>query len=155
LRLRVQARCAEAHFLLQYLNRLPPNRFSKALHHLDAAISVACQLAPATLAQQQLRIPRQIAGHPLPLHQPTSRSGRAFPFGESIGSLKREVRAVLCEDWQGFDLRSAQLAICAADWGVAEVQAFLSAGGNIWASLFASFNWPPDDAVKAIFKACV
>ena len=153
LRLGAQAGCSEAYTLLQYLNRLSPHRFTKALHHLDATIRVVCQLAPEPIVQQQLRILRHIVGQPLPLYKPTDRSVRVFPFGESIASLKREVRAVLCQDWQGYDLRSAQFAICAADWGVAEIQAFLRDGGNIWASLFAYFNWTPDEAIKRIFKA--
>jgi hypothetical protein len=155
LRFGSQAGCPEANALIQYLNLLSPHRFTKALHHLDATIAVACQLAPDILAQQQLRILRHIAGQPLPLYQPTDRSVRVFPFGESIVSLKRDIRAVLCQDWQGFDLRSAQLAICAADWGVTEVRDFLESGGNIWTNLFTYFNWTPDDTVKTVLKAAL
>lgn len=150
-----KAGCREAGEMLAYMNGLPPHRFTKAMRHIDEAIVAAARLENEIVAMQQLRILRHIASQPMPFYGPVDRSCRIFPFEECIPSLKRSIRAILCQDWINFDLCSAQLAICAAEWQVEAVQTFLRGNGNIWQELFRFFGWAEDSHIKGIFKSAL
>jgi hypothetical protein len=160
------------HDLLAYMNSLPPHRFTKTLDHLPAA-SAAVESAmiawhererrrgyPAEQLEERLKIAERlrlrqysllcaVAEQPQPFYKPVAHSARIFPCNESVLSLMRQVRAAMIPDWVGFDLRSAQLAICAVTWGVRPLQSFLESHRSIWDELGAG----ADESLKAACKS--
>jgi hypothetical protein len=150
-----QAGCEEARVLLDYLNHLPSNRFQKMLSHIDEAVLESFKIDNELVRTRQMNILRAIVDQPLPLYRPTSRSVRLFAYNECVALLKGSIRDVLVQDWQGFDLRSAQLAICAREWPVEAVQRFLEARGSIWNSLYEHFKIEPNQEAKDTFKTAL
>jgi hypothetical protein len=146
------AGCVEARRLLAYMNGLPPHRFARMLRHLPEARAVAAATPQPLIRMRQLSLLRAIQDQPQPFYTLAAKSPRIFSFNESLLRLKREVRKVLTQDWVSFDLRSAQLAICAMEWDVPDVQAFLAAGRSIWDEFYAYFHVERDADLKDACK---
>ncbi|HEU4326501.1 MAG TPA: hypothetical protein VFS21_25390 [Roseiflexaceae bacterium] len=94
-----------------------------------------------------------IRSQPVPFVRPSARSARLSPVGASWAALKREVYRELTVGWDKLDLRAAQLAIVARLWGVAELETFLAAGGNVWVRLLGDLGLQP--TAKAALKEAV
>jgi len=147
-----EAGCKEARDLLKQLNLQPPHRFTKVIdRHWDAAMVEVGKIENEVVAIQQMRILRFIRSSPIPFYKPVGKSVRIFPLVTSIVSLKREVREILTQDWTGFDLRSAQLAIIGHDWDIPSLQAVLKAG-SFWNLMFEYFDQEKDENLKGIIK---
>jgi hypothetical protein len=168
------ATCAVAQQLLDYLNIQSPNRYTHTLQHLPEARAAVERLTDERKARalkiddpvrrrvaldiaerlrvRQLTLLHAIYDQPQPFYKPTERSVRIFPANECILRLKREVRRVMLQDWMGFDLRSAQLAIIARVWEVHPVQAFLARDRSIWDEFAAYFHVELDGTLKDACK---
>jgi hypothetical protein len=149
-----QAGCAEARDVISYMNALPSNRFAKLIQAMPAAYQAAQSIEREETRAWQLSILNAICDQPVPVYGPSARTVRVFAFNNGLSWLKRDIRQILIRGWNALDLRSAQLAICAKEWSVVEVQAFLA--GNppqtIWDMLFEYFGRVPDRTMKEVFK---
>lgn len=95
---------------------------------------------------------RAFEDQPQAFYQPVEKSVRVFPTSSGLLTMKKEVRRLLTSDWAEYDLRSAQLAICAALWQVDSVRVFLKEGGHIWQSLFEHMGLDYERADRDMIK---
>ena len=116
--------CSEAWEVLNYLNNLAPNRFTKILSHLEEAVKEA---ASHRDSKNQLTLLKMIEHQSKPYYKPVSRSTRIFSMNASILRLAGPVRRILTQDWVQADLASCQLAVVSATWddGIAAVKDYL------------------------------
>lgn len=147
------AQCAEAREILDYLNNLPPNLFTKMaqLNH-EAAMAVAESLDNLRAREQQRGYLKHIYEQPQPFYEPSSKGNTARLFGvsSSLTALKRDVRNAWINGWHKADLRSAQLAINARLWKVVEVEEFLAKQEmTIWESLYQHYDLSGEDTQRA------
>ncbi|MEI6492601.1 MAG: hypothetical protein WCO94_08640 [Verrucomicrobiota bacterium] len=149
--LQALAPCEEAREILDYLNHLPPNLFSGILRNYHAALQVAQALENENARRQQLRILKAINEQPQPFYAASGNANtdRIFGIGDCLTGLERNVRRALTADWQEGDIKSSQLAICAAAWNVEVVQDFLRDGGSVWKNLFEWFEFDTAEGAKA------
>ena len=138
--------------LLEYLNNLPPHRFTVALRHLPEAMMAATRI---TDAENQLNLLTALRDHAQPFYVPSENTTRVFAIGANINGLERNVRAVLTQDWITADLRSAQLAIVAKVWGLPELDAYLRSGRSIWPELCSAIGLSLTTDNKQIVKNCL
>lgn len=141
--------CPQTQALRNYMNTLPPNRFTSALKHLPQAIEVASTLKDA---DNQLNLLMSIRDQAQPFYSASPKTTRIFSMNESMLRLHRDLRKVLTQDWMTADLRSAQLAIVAKVWDRPEVEAYLRSGQSIWRDLcdHMGLDFTPDN--KALVK---
>ncbi len=164
--------------VLQYLNNLPQNGFTKTLVHMSRAYdmasdfpdqpepdpchwnshsgpsSLSASMSPREVAYRTLR---EIEENPKPLYEPGVRTARITPTGLNLTNIDSRIRRELTSKWVEYDLKSAQLAINCKDWGVPGVCAFLESGGDVWRDI-ASHAFPdlPFDAdFKGVIKEAV
>lgn len=147
------ADCAKTRQLLAYMNTLPSNRFMRIVQYIPKAVLAAFEIDHELVRMQQMSLLRAIRDEPKPFYKPTGKSVRIFPSTESMLMLKRELRAILTQDWMSFDLRSAQLAICARDWQVEEILIFLEQSLNDGPTIWDEFAAYLHTACTPPFKA--
>lgn len=153
--------------LMEYLNNVPIRQFTAVIDaNYEAALAKANSIADPVKREVQVDILHQLKEDAKPLYQPSQygHTVRLFPYNRSIPMLKRTVRETLCQGWSKYDLRCAQLAICAANWKVPEVTRFLQSGQSIWQELFHHLGLDyglkqtdPDlfEDYKKVIKDCV
>ncbi len=124
--------CAETKLLLNYLNALPPHRFTIALKHLPEAREAASRLKDA---DSQLNLLKAIGDYAQPMYKPADKTTRVFTLRESVLRLHRDLRKIMTRDWVTADLRSAQLAIVAQVWGIPTLTDYLQSRRSIWSDL--------------------
>ena len=137
--------------LLTYINAVPANRFTTAVSkHMQAAKDHASTLNDA---DNQLRILQSIEAQPVPVYSASPKTVRVFSSNESLLSLYRSLRKILCQDWITADLKSAQLAIVARLWNIPSITTYLATcTGSIWKSIADECEIPYDDDTKAAIK---
>jgi hypothetical protein len=151
--------------LLEYMNNLPTNCFSKIIEaNFDETLIAASKLQDPLSQRVQVEILLTIKDELRPLYKPSIKGNtvRIFPFNASIPMLRRDLRKKLCKGWYEFDLANSQLAIIGKTWNVPEVQDYLLANRKIWVELFANFGIDatqlklksPDkyESIKKVFK---
>lgn len=159
-----QAQCQEAKNILEYLNNLNSNRFTKLTFNFDSAfrqaqlyiqeaeeykkkhppkrnksLSFAQQLMTEDSERKYvMRNLNAVISQIQPFYKPSTKEKtvRIFSLSSSILTLPRRVRKAMTEGWWNFDLRSSQLAICAKEWKVPLVMEFLKTRQSIWTVLF-------------------
>ncbi|NTU81115.1 MAG: hypothetical protein HGA45_17325 [Chloroflexales bacterium] len=121
------------------------------------AVAVALQLESPASRIRSLGILLAMRVQPLQYFTASrhNKTRRIFPANAGLGMLPRAVSEVLIQDWCDFDLRYAQLAICARLWQVPEVLAFLEQGGQIWDALLTYLGWPLDAGHKKPVKTAL
>lgn len=140
--------------IIDYQNGLAPHAFSRAVKtHLAEAVSVAESLPDSVSRQRALTYLARIAVRPKPLLRAVADSPRPFGTGMSLLGVKSSVRRVLTQGWVDYDLKNAQLAIVAREWGIEELQAFLASGQSIWSFLTESLDVPA--SAKPVLKTAV
>jgi hypothetical protein len=126
------------------------------VQYIPKAVLAAFEIDHELVRMQQMSLLRAIRDEPKPFYKPTGKSVRIFPSTESILMLKRDLRAILTQDWMSFDLQSAQLAICAREWQVEEILLFLEhglkGGPSIWDELAAYLHATCTPQLKAACK---
>ena len=133
----------EAKDLLEYMNNLPTNSFSKVITaNFNSTFLAASNIENTLIRDIQLNILLSIKDDLQPLYKPSvgGNTVRIFPFNYSIPMLKRELRKQLTKGWYEFDLANSQLAIVGKTWNIKEVQDFLLEGRKIWNELFTHFG---------------
>ena len=144
--------CPQTRLLLEYMNSLPPNRFTSALRHLPEAMAAAEGLADA---ENQLNLLKAIRDHAQPFYVPTDKTTRIFSLRESVLRLHRSLRKIMTKDWVTADLKSAQLAIVASVWGVPSLTEYLSSGKSIWPDLCQHMGLAYTDEAKSVVKGAL
>lgn len=144
--------CPQTRLLLDYMNSLPPNRFTAALSHLPEAIAAAEGLADA---ENQLNLLKAIRDHAQPYYVPTDKTTRIFSLRESVLRLHRSIRKIMTQDWVTADLKSAQLAIVASVWGVPSLSDYLVSGRRVWPDLCQHMGLAYTDDDKAVVKGAL
>jgi hypothetical protein len=140
----------EAGFILNYLNTLPHNLFSKILPNEAAARAVIVATKTGRGRQQAEAYLRGTMREPQPFYRQSGGEGdRLFGIGGCLPMLSSAVRATLAPDWREADIKYSQLAICAWQWKVKEIEAFLAGGGNVWDELRGRMQIPKDLWVEA------
>ena len=145
--------CDDAYNLLKYLNNQDGNRFTKLHNNMQAACDYANALEEPSRTRQLLNL-AEIRLQAQPFYKASSkgRTVRAFTIGQSILSVKTEIRHILCAEWIELDLQSCHLAICGSEWKIPEVQVFLLSGESIWSSLAECLNLVLTPEIKDILK---
>jgi hypothetical protein len=156
-----KADCQEIREILMYLNSLPQNLFTTVVkENFERAVLVAKAIKKPRSREYQLRLLHNIRDQPQGFYAPSKwgRTVRIYELGGGITNLKGDVRCALTAGWHEADLRSSQLAICAKQWGVPEVQEFLGKGRiSIWDTLGAHLNLNSDELIEAkpFFKVAI
>jgi hypothetical protein len=151
------AHTKESQRVLQYMNALPSNLFTRivAQNYADA-LAKAQELYIYDNEEKFLhnaRVLHRVLHQVQPFYQPSEHSDRIFPFNESMLMLSKEVRQALTRGWIEFDLRSAHLAINARLWDAPIVNAFLATGKSIWFALIQdTYGMMMNDELKSFFK---
>jgi hypothetical protein len=144
--------CDEAWDLLKYLNtQESSNRYTSILKNYPVALEAVRKL-PEPIKTQQAQILHDIKDQAQPFYAAKDNTLRVFSIGNSILTLKSEIRHVLCGDWTEVDLQSAHLALAAAEWGIPEISNFLRTGVSIWASLAQYLNMELTPVLKGFLK---
>lgn len=134
--------------LLQYLIQVgmdkKSQRFTPDKEDVDRAFRKATSWTKPGRRFNALDQLMAIQNDPVPRYKP-SYSGdtvRVFTAGHSLCTINKELRRILHPDWIELDLKSAQLAIVAEDWGVDRVKTFLrDSEKDIWRDLYDFMEW--------------
>lgn len=165
-----EAHCEDARLIMTYLADRPIEKYAIQVElYMDQAIAAlsrqyvdktdkfALTERAKALAQLDvcLRQLRQLELNPTAVVAPSKagRTARLQPQGISWANIPKAAYNELITGWTQFDLRSAQLAIAAAQWGLEGVSEFLKQGKNIWTELYDSLGLTPE--VKPILKKAV
>lgn len=148
---------SEAQRLITYLNALPSNLFTSSLvgKNMAKAVTIAEKISNATVRRHQLALLHRITSQPQPFYGASAdqKTVRIFARNPSLLQLRNDVKQALTADWKTFDLRSAQLAIIAKDWGVTSLAKLLAdSSKNVWKELSATLGKLPVDVAKAAVK---
>nr|WP_322719464.1 hypothetical protein [Nostoc sp. ChiQUE02]MDZ8232487.1 hypothetical protein [Nostoc sp. ChiQUE02] len=133
----------EAQDLLEYMNSVPVNSFSKVVAaNLDATLIEAFKIENPEKRRVQIEVLNTIRDELQPFYKPSTKGNtvRIFPLNYSIPMLKKGLRKLITKGWYEFDLASSQLAIVGKIWEIPEVQAFLQSGKKIWLELINHFG---------------
>lgn len=87
-----------------------------------------------------------------PFYKFSERTTRLVSDGQTLQSIDSDVRAALLQDYQKFDLRSAQLAIVSKTWDCKNLHSFLDDGNDVWAYLCDELGVPYTKPNKAVLK---
>lgn len=118
--------------LLEYLNNLPANRFTKLLNNIGDAYRAAAYIENPRTRDTQISLLRSIEDQSQPFYKPLERTSRVVSLNESLLYLKRDVRKALCKGWYEVDLKSAQLAIISTIWDIPSVRTMLTQTTGVW-----------------------
>lgn len=145
--------------LLEYMHSLSIKHFSNIVNpsNLMTAFAEILKIEKKTSRDHQFNILCAIQEDLKPLYQP-SKSGntvRIFAFNDSMLSLKKSIRKVLCKGWIEFDLASAQLAIVSQTWNIPFIRDYLNNGNKIWKDLCNHLNLPYTEDIKADLKVAL
>ncbi|NEU82234.1 hypothetical protein [Nostoc sp. UIC 10630] len=141
----------EAQDLLEYMNNVPVNSFSKVVAaNLDATFLEALKIENPEKRHVQLEVLSTIRDELQPFYKPSGKGNtvRIFPLNYSIPMLQKGLRKSITKGWYEFDLASSQLAIIGKTWEIPEVQEFLKSGGKIWADLIKHYGIDAADLKK-------
>lgn len=139
--------------LLDYLNNLPPNKFSKLLNNLNDAYLVAVRVENDTSRQMQINLLRAIEAQAQPFYKPADNTTRVFALNESLLGLKRDVRHALCKGWYEADLKAAQLAVVSRIWNLPELKAMIEGTTGIWNYFYDLYGVYEDESRKYLKDA--
>ena len=156
-----RAQGRDAPRLLDYLNHLPPHRFTETvMANMEAARRVADAL-PTEKRHHAHTMLDAIQDQPVPFYAPSlrGRTVRIFPCNQSLLLLNSTVRRALTQEWIEIDLAASQLAIVATTWDIPSVRDFLKTKRSIWDYLFGCLDITKSDENKGILKqamyACI
>jgi hypothetical protein len=121
--------------LLDYLNNLPSNRFSKCLEYIPEAKIKAEELTNERAKRRATKLLEQIELTPQPFYKPSERGCTQRVFGDSYLHLNKELRNIVCSDWMEIDIEQAQLRILARIWEIPEVTEYLDSKKSLWKDL--------------------
>lgn len=148
--------CAEAKTLLRYMNNLPSNRFEKMIPYLEVAQEKVDVIEDCTVRERQLDILKSIAIQPQPYYTSYEHTVRIYAHNTSVLNLKRNLRAVITQDFVGLDLRSAQLSIAATVWDIPSISELLLQGVKLWDYLWIAMDCPDDkEGFKDVIKKAI
>lgn len=139
--------------LLEYLNGLPPHRFTKLLDNLPAAYEVLEDIENPIVLAQQFKLLRAIEDQSQPFYKPVDNTTRVFSLNESLLNLKSDVRKALCKGWYEADLKSAQLAVVSVLWDIPYVYHMLTKTTGVWNYFLDYFGI--DAEYKRILKGAI
>ena len=161
---RDHALCRVQQDVLDYMNGLPADRFTRAYKKYGPAAYAEADRLYRTGAINEnaysaaLSALRATGDQPKPHYGCSTRmrSTRIFPAHAGMLTLKSEVSEVLRKDWTTLDLVWSQTAINARAWGAEETLAFLEANlhddGALWRRWFTHLGFD-FDRLKAEAKA--
>lgn len=150
---RDKAKSPEAKVILDYLNDLAPDRFTRLVNaNLSAALAIAKALPTRKARERELKLLKGISYQPKPFYRPVMNSARLYPLNASLLVLQKDVRKGLTKGWYSADLEAAQLAIISKLWNCPKTMDFLDSKGSIWTDLFNHFKIEASDEIKAVFK---
>lgn len=140
-----------------YMNNLPPNRFTKIMQNWQEAKRAANHLAKPQSQASQLRVLDAIRDQPVPVYKVSDKGNtvRLFSDGESVLSLKSEIRRILTQGWLETDLVNSQLAIAATLWNISEIKEYLEKNVSIWKDLVPALGVPLDSPLYSDCKGIV
>ena len=151
--LRGGAKSAEAAAALDYLNGLPPARFTSLVRQNLAQALCAAKKLPTTKAfEREMKLLKAISQQPKPFYKPVPNSARLYGMNPSLLWLEKSVRLSLTDGWIHADLRAAQLAIIAKLWECPRAVEAVESRQSIWARLHHYMGWKNSDETKALLK---
>lgn len=153
LEFRAKAKSREATEILDYLNGLPPARFTSLVkRNLRMAVRTAKALPSERSRERELKLLKAIAQQPKPYYKTVPNSVRLYGLNPSLLRLEKGVRLALTDGWVHADLRAAQLAIIAKLWHCPKAVEIVESGNSIWSLLHAHLGWKSADETKALLK---
>ena len=145
--------------LLEYMHSLNIKHFSNIVNpsNLMAAFAEILKIEKKTSRDHQFNILCAIQEDLKPLYQPSKNGNtvRIFALNDSMLSLKKSIKKVLCKGWFEFDLASAQLAIVSQTWNIPFIRDYLNSGNKIWKDLCSHLNLPYTEDIKADLKVAL
>jgi hypothetical protein len=119
-----------------------------------AVIEAVGQMPPSTSKSYCEGLLIALQGHPNMFYAPSEYSPRINAIGVSIHQLPSPIRKIALAGGVEFDLRSAQLAIVARQWGIDPLYYFLKGDRSIWGELANHVQLPVSE-YKPMFKRTV
>lgn len=144
--------------IVGYLNSLKSNLFAAKVNaNITRAIDVAKKIDDKRRQTIELTKLHRISVQPQPFYGPPAdaHTVRVFAKNVSIPNLKNDLKAALIDGWTTFDLKSAQFAIVAKDWGITDLHAELTKGIDIWKTLTDLYSTLDPMQVKPLLKTAV
>lgn len=145
--------------IMNYMNSLPSNRFTKVVSHIDEAREVARSYFNPKVRNSQLMVLESIRDQPKPIYAPTysKNTVRLFSVSSSLQSLKSSIRSVMTPAWYELDLRNAQLAIVSTLWDVPYIRKYMLAGKSAWDEFvtLALGNYNASPGIRADLKRVI
>lgn len=151
----------EAKRLLDYLNALPTNVFASTItnpNSMTGAIAIATSLPNPVVRRSQLALLQKIASQPKPFYGASSKDKtvRIFSRNASVLQLRNDIKHALISNWSTFDLKSAQLAIVAKDWGINSLATLLGdPSKSVWTELATPLQGVPFSIAKPAIKTAM
>jgi len=134
-----------------YLHNVPADAFSDVKSRFEEAREVLRKFDDPKQTQVA-RALSAVEAQPKPFYGFSERTVRLASDGQTLQSLDSNVRDALLQDYQKFDLRSAQLAVASKKWECDELHAFLDGGNDVWAHLCDALGVDYTDANKSVLK---
>ena len=142
----------DARRIIQYLNELPPNKWSGIRDHLPELRAIAATEPHEPTRTYALNVLMAVETQPQPFYAPVEQSPRIYTVQSTFLGLPRALRKRLVEHmgWYSLDLAHAQLAIVAKIWEIPELSEFLTAGGKFWREIldYMGYAEPYKDLLK-------
>ena len=143
--------------VLIYMNSLNSCRFSELVKNLPKVRAEAEKLRGYAREQQEHAI-MSFGACPKPFYHSLAHGPRIAQTGSGLLGFKREYRPIIAPDWIELDLKSAQAAFIAKEWGDTPILESLLERGlddsefSLWAHLFNSMGLKSNDAMKRMMK---
>lgn len=146
-----EAPCAVAKRWRDYLHDLPVQAFADVKDRFSEAWDVVRSF-DENKRREVARSLRAVETQVKPFYKFSPRTVRLTSDGQTLQSIDSEVRSVLLQDYEKFDLKSAQLAIVSEQWGCRDLHRFLDEGRDVWAYLCDQLDVPYTAPNKSVIK---
>lgn len=132
-----------------FMTKIPDDLYDKAIE-----LIIAREISQDAKNRMLLTL-KNVSVQGKTYYKPVEKSCRLFPANDSILSLPKEIRQLMCTGLIGADLRSCQMAVISKIWNIPSLYRFLSSGRSIWGLFFTDFHIVDKENFKIKLKKCL
>ncbi|WP_118828961.1 hypothetical protein [Salinibacter ruber] len=134
-----------------YLHDVPVRAFNDIRARFEEAREVVREFNEPKKTQVA-RTLSAVEAQPKPFYGFSERTVRLASEGQTLQSIDSDVRSALLQDYQKFDLKSAQLAVASKRWDCDNLHSFLDNGNDVWGHLCDALDVAYTAPNKAVLK---